>query len=392
MNTQNTKVHIKLWHRDFWFMATANLLLAMSVYGLLPIMPSWLKDAPQLFSIEQTGIALGAFGVGVFLLGCFCSYLVQRFRRNKVCLVAIAAVAACSAAMFYAEYMGMAMDFVTFTVLRFMHGACYGLAKMVLASTLIIDTCESFQRTEGNHSSAWFARFGLSLGPVVALLSYSLWGVEAAYLTSTICALAALLLVMLVKFPFRAPEENVRLFSLDRFFLPQGFVLFVNLVLISTVVGLLFSIHLSLDFYSFLMGGFLLALLAQKFVFVNADLKSEAVTGLLLIVAAFLVMLYPTHTATQRLMPMLFGLGIGLTSSRFLLFFIKLSHHCQRGTSQSTFLLGWEFGIGIGLFVGFALLKADRTVTAFVAIAITIIAMAMYVWYSHGWFIRNKNR
>jgi hypothetical protein len=45
---------------------------------------------------------------------------------------------------------------------------------MVLASTLIIDVCESFQRTEANHSAGWFARFSLSLGPMLSLVLYPL--------------------------------------------------------------------------------------------------------------------------------------------------------------------------------------------------------------------------
>lgn len=393
MNTQDTKVHIKLWHRDFWFMALANLLLSMSVYSLLPIIPSWLKVAPRFFSVEQTGIVMGVFGVGMFALGCFCSYLVQHFRRNIVCLLAIASVAACSGALFYMERYGIGINFAMFTFLRFVHGACYGLAKMVLASTLIIDTCESFQRTEANHSSAWFARFALSLGPVMGLLCTMVLSIEMAFLSSTVCALLALVLVKLVSFPFRAPEEDVRLVCLDRFFLPQGLVLFINLLLISCVAGLLFSTnHLTLDFYGFMMHGFLLALLAKRFVSANADLKSEAVCGLLTIIASILTILVHTDTATQRIAPVLFGLGIGITSSRFLLFFIKLSRHCQRGTSQSTFLLGWELGISAGLFVGFTLLKRDWTDTAITAICIAAIALAMYVWYTHDWFSNNKNR
>lgn len=36
MYTQNTPVHVKLWHRDFWLMATANLLVTMAMYIQLP--------------------------------------------------------------------------------------------------------------------------------------------------------------------------------------------------------------------------------------------------------------------------------------------------------------------------------------------------------------------
>lgn len=391
MNTQDTKVHIRLWHKDFWFMALANLLLTISVYSLIPILPKWLS--PRAFDLEHQGIALAAFGLGVLALGCFCSYLVQRFRRNKVCLIAIAATALCSFVLYYVSSKNIAVGMWSLVALRFFHGAFYGLAKMVLASTLIIDTCESFHRTEANYSSAWFARFALSLGPVVGITCASTCGYDVVFLISALSAIVSLLLVRAVSFPFRAPEENVRLLSLDRFFLPQGMVLFANLLLISTVVGLLLSVFsLPFSFYGFIMCGFLLALLAEKFVFANADLKSEAVSGLLFIVAAFLIMLFPTPKTAAFLAPTFFGLGIGITASRFLLFFIKLSRHCQRGTSQSTYMVGWELGVAAGLFIGLALLHASWFHILLSATTLTILALVVYVAYTHTWFVNHKNR
>ena len=77
MNTQNTPVHIKLWHRDFWLMAISSLLLTMSVYILIPIMPHWLMET-QHFSPVEAGRSMGVFGLGLYVMGTFCSWLVQR--------------------------------------------------------------------------------------------------------------------------------------------------------------------------------------------------------------------------------------------------------------------------------------------------------------------------
>ena len=88
MNVQNTPVHIKLWHRDFWLMAMANLLLTMAVYVLIPVMPAWLMQTENL-TLQETGMIMGAFGIGIFLFGYLTSWLVQRFRRNMACIWAI---------------------------------------------------------------------------------------------------------------------------------------------------------------------------------------------------------------------------------------------------------------------------------------------------------------
>ena len=203
-------------------MVVAGLLLTMSVYVLIPIMPIWLMRTENFTSLE-TGLSIGAYAIGLYLFGAQCSWLVQRFRRNVVCMWAIILVGLSVALLWYID--GLRSEFVEFWVIllqRLLLGAAFGLAQMVLSSTLIIDTCESHQRTEANHSAAWFARFAISLGPLAGLIAYHYFGFDKALWGSIGCAALSLLLIRQVTFPFRAPEEGVHVASLDRFLLPQG--------------------------------------------------------------------------------------------------------------------------------------------------------------------------
>lgn len=393
MNTQNTQIHISQWQRGFWLLAIANFLVAMSVYVLVPVMPLWLING-EGFSAGDAGLAMGAFGVGMFAFGGFCSYLVQRYRRNRICMDAILLMVICITLLqsFLQHDFGVVERWWIFAQ-RILFGAVYGLAEMVLASTLIIDKCSSAMRTEANHSTAWFSRFAVALGPMVGLLVYhitdSFWRV---ILVSDVCVIISLLLIRAVKFPFRAPDENTHVFSLDRFFLPQGTPLFINIFLIMLPVGMLFSLALPWMFYAMMMAGFALALLAQRFVFQNAELKSEVVTGMILIVAAMQMMHVYNINKVIFVAPTMIGLAIGIIGSRFLLFFIKLSRHCQRGTSSSTFLLGWESSIAIGIGLGYMSLSGQTDRLLVVAEVISILAAAMYLAFTHKWFLNHKNR
>lgn len=391
MNSQSTPVHIRLWHRDFWLMAIANFLLTMSVYLLVPTLPHWLL-MEQDFSPVETGIAMASFGFGLFALGMFVSFLVQHYRRNQVCVGAVIAVGALIGLLYYLN--GQRFQFCDLQMIilqRFALGAAFGLAQMVLTSTLIIDTSESFQRTEANHSAAWFSRFALSLGPMTGLLLERLVSYHVVLLAAMGCAAVVAVLILMVHFPFRAPEDDVPTVSLDRFFLPHGFPLFVNLQLIMLAMGILFSTITSELFFAMMMVGFLGALLAQRFVFRNAELKSEVVTGLILIATALLMMLTRTQQIVLFAAPAFVGFGLGLIGSRFLLFFIKLSRHCQRGTSQSTFLLGWESGIAWGLGLGYALFYAQPQQGLITALVLTVASLVIYN-FSHNWFASHKNR
>ena len=392
MNAQNTSVHIRLWQYEFWLLAISEFLLSMSVYMLLPTMPLWLEGDQNLSAVE-TGLVMGAYGAGLFLLGAFVSYLVQRYRRNIVCIVAIASLAALLALLYYLD--SLRYQFVEFPVLlllRLAMGAVFGLSQMVLCSTLIIDTCESFQRTEANFATGWFGRIALALGPLAGLLILRYIDYATVFLAATGCAVVSLVLVLMVNFPFRTPEDDVPVACLDRFFLPHGTVLFLNLLMVTVALGLLLSFQLPLLFYAMLMCGFLGALLCWRFVFRDAELKSEVVSGLILFGVALIMLLTRSNLpVVDYAAPLFIGLGLGLIGSRFLLFFIKLSRHCQRGTSQSTFMLGWESGIAIGLGLGLGCFGGAPQSLLLTSLILIITALAFYQ-FSHNWFIKNKNR
>lgn len=391
MDTQNTPIHIRLWNRHFWRLALANLFLVMSVYMLIPTLPLHLYT--HGYTNSQLGWVMLCFSLGMFIFGVFSGYLVQRFRRNVVCILSILCMTACTGFLYYlGSLKDNNIDFNLLLVLRLVQGAFYGLAQMVLLGTLIIDTVEASHRTEANYSVTWFGRFALALGSLVALIIYHQLNDGIVLLGSCFCSIAAMLLVKSVNFPFRAPEETIRVFSLDRFILKQGGWLSVTLVSSTALIGLMLSISFSANFFYLLMFGFVLALLAERFAFANADLKSEGVTGLLLIGVAMLLMLTRTQNIVNLITPTFMGLGIGLIGSRFLLFFIKLSKHCQRGTSQATFLLSWEFGLGLGLFIGYSLLNQNKDLILEVGIVLTVFTLLIYHFYVHSWYVKHRNR
>lgn len=336
-------------------------------------------------STVETGEVMGAFAFGLFLLGPFCSYLVQKYRRNLVCVWAVVALAL---SLLLPVYL-YSIPFSGLLLLRLLQGAAYGLAQMVLASTLVIDTCESFQRTEANHSAMWFARFALSLGPMAGLLLFGFAGMPMVFYVSAGLSFAAALLILTVHFPFRVPSERIRLLSFDRFFLCSGWPLFLNLFVVMVGVGMLFSLRFDTFDYALMMAGFLIALLAQRIVFADAELKSEVVSGLLLVVAAVLILMYAPHSSLH--FPLL-GLGLGIFGARFVLFFIKLSKHCQRGTAQSSFLLGWESGLAIGIGLGFVLFDGNSDELLPTALSLVACGLAAYIVIVHHWFILHKNR
>ena len=391
MDTQNIPVHVRLWNKHFWLLAMANLLLVMSSYMLVATIP--LRMEVRGYSILQIVLVMGVFFIGIYLFGSLSGYLVQRYRRKNVFNLSILLLLAVTGVLYYLSSLPYnSFDYMLLVGLRFMQGAFYGLSQLVLLSTLIIDTVEAVHRTEANHAATWFGRFALSLGPLAGIYVYQSMNFGSVLILSCICLLVAFVFVNLIRFPFRMPSEDYSRFSFDRFLLKGSHWLFVNVVLVTSVVGVLLSIEHTPRFYGMMMLGFVIAILAERFVFADADLRSEATTGMIVIGIAVLLMITRRQESVSYVVPILIGLGVGLIGSRFLLFFIKMSDHCQRGTSQSTFLLAWETGIGIGLVLSYGLFHLEQPLVLWVCLGILAASLILYDTFIHSWYIKHKHR
>ena len=388
--TQNTPVHMRLWNHDLWRLAISNMLLTMTVYMQVVALPQWLN---QLFGSRfQVGMVMGIYGLGLFTMGGFCNYLVQYCRRNHVYLASVLAMVVSLLVLYYLIHYGISVSgdgsFYILLAQRFIYGAAFGLAEMVMLSSLVIDVSESFQRTEANYGVSWFGRIAIALGAIVACIVQKWFGIGEIVLCTCLCCALAVLLTERVNFPFKAPEDNVARFSFDRFLLPDGWLLFFNLLLITIPVGLILSHSHHISFYATMTAGFFLSLIAEKYVFAEADLKSESVVGLILMGCTLLILEYNPGFAGY-IPPLFLGFSVGIIGSRFLLFSIKLSHHCQRGTSQSSFFLVWEFGISIGLFGGFCFDSHFANIAGLIFIGISLL---MYNSITHPWYLKHKKR
>lgn len=391
MDTQNTPIHLRFWSRHFWMLVLSNLLIGVSIFSLLPYIP--IQMQADGYEWGDIGLMMLAFGLGIMLPGPMVSYFIERYRRNKVCLRSVLALVLLSVILYETnDQKLLPIGLYGTLAIRMLQGFCYGLTEMVVYSTLVLDTCESLYRTEASHVLSWSGRCSLAMGPLAALFTIHLFGIEIVPFVSAGCALLAVVLIYTIPFRFRAPNEVVRPWSFDRFFLPKSMPLVINTILITTTFGLLLSLPLSLTFYGLMLPGFLLALMAEKYVFANAELKSEAITALMVLFVAFLLLLTRDNGWVSPYVAVMSGFSFGLLGSRFLLFFIKLSQHCQRGTVQSSFFLSWELGLWMGLFLGFSIFERVPHRIIICAMTLIIVALLVYNFVIHSWYVTHKNR
>lgn len=359
-------------------MCLTHLLAATAVFMRFPMFRAWAGENDE--TPESACFCGALFCAGMFLLGPFNAYLVDAYRRKRVCLCALAGLALSGMALAETGTLWQLAG------IRLFEGMCFGIFEMSLGGTLINDLSQSQRRTQTDYHFLWFGRFGLPLGLIAGW--WLLHGYTPGHLlyASSGLAVTAMLPFMSVKVPFRAPNR-VPLFSLDRFWQPQAWILVLNLLPVSTVEGMLLGSLMPPSYTGMVIAGLLTAYIVHRNLFESADDRADAVSGLLLIMASMVLLLMQDEVRVLYVAFFMLGAGIGWTASRFLLYFLKLSSHCQRGTLQQTYVLTSCSGICLGFF-----LTGTETDTAALSLVLSAVALAFYLLITHRWFKKQGGR
>ena len=374
---------VKLWTVHFMRICVANLLLFISLYILFPVLSVEMADRLGV-PVAQTGVIFLFFTLGMFLIGPFHAYLVDAYKRKYVCMFSFATMVAATAGYAFVT------NITELILLSTVQGLAFGIATTA-GITLAIDITNATLRSAGNVSFSWMARLGMIIGIVLGVWLYQSYSFKNLLSVSVITGAAGVLMVSGVYVPFRAPIVT-RLYSFDRFLLLRGWVPAINMILITFVPGLLIplvhrflndsvwgSSGIPIPFFVGTGIGYLASLLlARLFILKEKTLRLVAIT---LLASGF-----PVGVPS-----ILLGLGLGLVMPEFLVMFVKLSHHCQRGTANTTHLLASEVGFASGIAVAcYFDLEADKML--YTGQVVAVIALIFFILVTYPYYKRKKVR
>lgn len=336
----------KLWSIHFMRICIANLLLFVSLYMLFPVLPGVLAERLGI-PVSQTGLIFLVLTLGMFVIGPFYAYLVDAFKRKFVCAFSFAVMLAATAGYAFVT------DFTQLLLLCFVQGLAFGMATTA-GVTLAIDITNTNQRSMGNIAFSWAARLGMLIGIALGVWVFQWYGFKTLLNTSIATGVIGIFFISRVYVPFRAPIVT-KICSSDRFFLSRGWLPAINLILIAFIPGLFLPIlsdslslvyigGMNIPFYAIVGVGFLLSILLMRLFFHGEKTERIIISGLVWIILSCVLVQLPLS-----IIALLLGIGLGLITPEFLLIFVRLSEHCQRGTANTTHLLAWETGISLGL-------------------------------------------
>ena len=90
---------------------------------------------------------------------------------------------------------------------------------------------------------------------------------------------------------------------------------------------------------------------------------------------------------------LIIGLGNGHMYPAYQNMFVNLAEHNQRGTANSSILVAWDVGVGMGILLGGILSEHYGYSTAFwTAWIVNLLGFLGFWLYVKGHFLRNKLR
>lgn len=354
--SKNTQTE-RLWNSQYLKVMLCNFLLFFAFYLLTPLLPLYL-DAEFAADKDLIGIVLSGYVIATLLVRPFSGFVVDSFDRKTVLMICFFAFFIC-----FAGYLGAA-SLLMFAIVRTMHGIPFG-ATTVANSTAAIDVLPSSRRNEGIGYYGLSNNLAMAIAPSAGIYFYHATNNFALlFWISLILAFIGFLFSTSVKLPKRDKVEGKPKMSLDHFFLMRGWLLAVNICffgicwgLMSNYVALYGQQELDITdgtgvFFAILSAGLFVSRLFGAKSLRKGLMTRNAAVGTLLSLAGYSLFAFVVQPWSFYLSALLIGLGNGQMYPAFLNMFIKVARHDQRGTANSSILISWDFGMGIGILAG----------------------------------------
>ncbi|MBR6962778.1 MAG: MFS transporter [Prevotella sp.] len=403
----------KLWNSNYIKVMTANFTLFFAFYLLTPLLPLYLSEHFHATK-DVIGLVLSGYSVTALLFRPFSGYFVDSFPRKKVLMICFALFA-----VFFAGYLA-ASTLLLFTIVRTLHGGPFG-AVTVANSTVAIDVLPSSRRNEGIGYYGLGNNLGMALGPIVGIALYRwtnnfqllFWlGLAVACFGMTVAATVKLnggggatRSTDNVAVSSELPKKTTRKISLDRFFLVKGWLIGANMVFFGFCFGVL-SNYLAIyskeamgitggtgTYFLLCAVGLILSRLQGSRALRKGRLTHNAATGIVTSLVGYTLFIACPNAVGYYGSAILIGLGNGHLWPAFQNMTISVANNNERGTANSTILVSWDIGMGLGVLVGGVIAEHTGYAAAFwtVAVANAVGTLLFFIRTRNFFLVRRTN-
>lgn len=388
----------KLWNGNYIKIWLANFMIFFSFMLLTPLLPTYLSETFHADK-DTIGMVLSGYTLTALVVRSLSGYMVDSFPRRVVLVVSYMLFC-----LFFLGYVA-AGTLLLFTIVRTLHGAPFG-ATTVSNSTVAIDVLPSSRRAEGIGYYGLSNNIATAISPTVALLVYDacdnfeilFW---LAFLTSAI----GLVLTASVKLSHRPAVKKQGPISLDRFILLKGWSQGISIIcfafsygILATYIAIYGKEELGITsgtglFFALLAIGLICSRLIGSRTLRKGKILQNATAGIVIAMLGYLMFAALHNKVGYYGAALVIGLGNGHMFPAFQTMFINLATNQQRGTANSTMLVSWDIGIGLGILIGGVAAEYFGYSAAFwSAWVVNIVGMLVFFAYGRRTYLRGKLR
>lgn len=388
---------------------TANFTLFFAFYVLTPLLPLYLSEHFGATK-DVIGLVLSGYTITALLFRPFSGYVVDSFPRKTVLMISFGAFA-----IFFAGYLA-ASTLLLFMIVRTLHGGPFG-ALTVANSTVAIDVLPSSRRTEGIGYYGLSNNLAMALAPTIGIFIYRYsHSFELLFWLALVVACVGWLVDSTVSLSARETIRPKSKLSLDRFFLVRGWLLGVNMVAFGFSFGVL-SNYLAIygkevmgitggtgAYFMLCSIGLILSRLQGGKALRQGRVTHNAGEGMVISLIGYtLFILMPTLAKCSMVnvqwsmiigyygSALLIGLGNGHMWPAFQNMTINVASNSQRGTANSTILISWDIGMGLGILVGGVIAEFLGYAAAFwTVVLVNASGVACFFLATKAFFLRRN--
>lgn len=344
----------KLWNKNFILICITYFFVACSFNLLMPTIPIFLSEELEI-EPSKIGIALSSYAIALLIIRPFCGYWVDVFQRKPLLIMGIT--------LFVAAFIGYYFAFTVlfFVILRFFHGLFWGLST-VSANTVAIDIIPASRRAEGIGYFGVNSNIAMAIAPYIAVNIYDAHGFNALISASLVMGALSIIVVSFINVPIRKKLDKIPPLSFDRFILIKAIPIFFNQLFISFGWGTLIAfavlygkqigIHNSGIFFLFLAGGIVLSRVTSGKFVDRGYLHWVMIIALMVITVGFTGFALLNNIIFYCISAFMIGIGYGTLFPALQSIYINMAPASKRGTANSTYLTGFDLGIGMGMLLG----------------------------------------
>ena len=388
----------RLWNSNYLKVWCANFMIFFSFMLLTPLLPSYLSDT--FGADKQTiGIVLSGYTLTALLIRALSGYIVDSFPRRTVLILSYALFA-----LFFAGYI-VAGSLILFAIVRTLHGAPFG-ATTVSNSTVAIDVLHPSRRAEGIGYYGLSNNIATAISPTVALLLFGAYkSYDLLFWVAFITALIGLASTSSVKLRECEIVKNNQPLSLDRFILLKGWRQGAAMIcyafsygVLATYIAIYGQEELGITggtglFFMLLAIGLILSRLVGGRKLRQGKVTQNASIGIAVSLVGYFVFAAVHNYWGYYGAALIIGLGNGHMFPAFQTMFINLAPNSQRGTANSTLLVSWDIGIGLGILVGGIVSEHIGYHAAFwTAWGVNLLGVSIFYLFARRHFQQNKLR